>query len=450
MKVDHYGISCVMQWTSFGLGSAQLLEQKRTSQESSSLSTKLTVLARLLPQMSVHRTSSAALSAGFPRTTSQSGCYLRLQTRESPISLPQPNLVRLHSVLIFRSPDHSLVDRSDRISKGGSLLFPPYTLVGWDQFAPSYEALKADPSTISKTDNLLGFGRPLYVPRFNHRDLSADRWIDRWHSVRQNKPIDLARHKLVNARFDDSPPDGAQASLAILSQRFALDVCFGHPDAVEFMDEAIASHLRVCLGTTEDRTWVFTTYGSEPLLSHVAASALHASPSAFDVLRTKLSSGMIEKGKSGELACRLLLLVGKDVFLRRIYAKRKILETDELLYCLPVPLLDYLEALFGPKIYPADESAAKAVKRAFENAKVNFSHWISMSEKIHNPKNMNWKYVFCPFHVFLLTNVHCIAARIGYSGTMPARLQCSAATAKIVLIKSFPCTLTSPTPSPKH
>ncbi|KAF7791508.1 hypothetical protein EIP86_002524 [Pleurotus ostreatoroseus] len=274
----------------------------------------------------------------------------------------------------FSAPAKS--HRSDRISKHGDLLFPPYTLVGWDQFAPSYQYLIKNPGEISTTKCLLGFGRPLRAGR--------------WHSVQDDDFMTLARYKLMNQGSGKTQGNSAAADLAIISQRFALDVCFGHPDAVGFMDEAIASHLRVCLGTTEDRTWRFTTYASEPLLSHVAAFALNESPSAFDVLRVKLSSGMIEKGRSGELACRLLLLVGKDVCLRSIRAEDSIPEKEELIYCWPVSLLTYLETLFGSKVFPTDPYAAKAVKDDFKNAKVNFSHWISMSDKIHDPKNMNW------------------------------------------------------------
>ena len=37
----------------------------------------------------------------------------------------------------------------------------------------------------------------------------------------------------------------------------------------------MTSHLRVCIKTTEDRLWSYTTYPSEPILSCAAASLLY-------------------------------------------------------------------------------------------------------------------------------------------------------------------------------
>ncbi|KAG2744118.1 hypothetical protein P692DRAFT_20663693, partial [Suillus brevipes Sb2] len=60
-----------------------------------------------------------------------------------------------------------------------------------------------------------------------------------------------------------------------LAQRFGLNICFGHPDAVSYLEKAVASHSRICFSTTENRMWTFTGYSSEPLLSCVAAILLH-------------------------------------------------------------------------------------------------------------------------------------------------------------------------------
>lgn len=191
-------------------------------------------------------------------------------------------------------------------------------------------------------------------------------------------------------------PDAS--ALAILSPRFAVDVCFGHPEAVGYADDAVASHLRVCLATTEDRRWSFTTYGSEPVLSHVAAVLLTEKPSAYKVLESKLSSGMIERGKSGELACRLLLLAGKDTLLNCHPPKhlRQIEWNDDLFYCKPVSLLDYLKMLLGSKIFP-DEATKTAITTDFADAHVNFSHWITMSKSISHAGRQDWSYVSLSF-----------------------------------------------------
>ncbi|KAH0835503.1 hypothetical protein J3R83DRAFT_9178, partial [Lanmaoa asiatica] len=78
----------------------------------------------------------------------------------------------------------------------------------------------------------------------------------------------------------------------------------------------VASHLRICLATTLDRNWRFTSYPSEPLLSCVAACDLHARPERLEAglgtLLKAVNSGMIDMGQRGELASRLLWLLAKD------------------------------------------------------------------------------------------------------------------------------------------
>ena len=87
--------------------------------------------------------------------------FASTNSRITDVSAPAESRTSSSLVSELRSANHSPVDPSARISEGGRLLFPPYTFVGWDQFAPSYEDLKKDPGTIYTTDNLLGFGRPL-------------------------------------------------------------------------------------------------------------------------------------------------------------------------------------------------------------------------------------------------------------------------------------------------
>ena len=80
----------------------------------------------------------------------------------------------------------------------------------------------------------------------------------------------------------------------------------GHPDSIEYLEKGVASHLRICLATTLDRNWRSTSYPSEPLLSCVAASELHAGARVLrEALRTLLDtvkSGMIDMAQRDELA----------------------------------------------------------------------------------------------------------------------------------------------------
>ena len=199
-----------------------------------------------------------------------------------------------------------------------------------------------------------------------------------------------ASQKPLSSFTTSSIPERA---LVVLSQRFALDVCFGHPDAVSYIEKGVASHLRVCYTTVEDRTWSFTGYPSEPLVSCAAAHALYEDVGlsmALDTLKKKVDEGLFEVGQSGELASRLVLLLAKDNYVCRNgpkYSYTRITNIDkwgyELIDCQKVSIIDFLEHLFGKSFWVLAGGTAKAL---FRHAHVNFSHWVSMDELI-SPKS---------------------------------------------------------------
>lgn len=260
--------------------------------------------------------------------------------------------------------------------------------------------------------------------------------------------VRLARSKLISPMPYTSSRCETYNALAILSQRLDLRITLRHQEAAAFIDDAITNRLRICLGTPEDRKWRSTTYGSEPFLSHVAAVLLEQDSSAFSALQETLQSGLIEREDGGGLACRILLLVGKDVCLRTRYSKcfgvEPILD-HELFYCRPVSLLVYLETLFGPRIHPADETAKAGIQEDFKNATVNLSHWNSMGENIHTSTHEDWEYASRPSPRYLFFDVCRIAARNGSSVIMHAYLLFNAATARPSSTNLFPYTSTNPT-----
>jgi hypothetical protein len=164
----------------------------------------------------------------------------------------------------------------------------------------------------------------------------------------------------------------------ILSQRFALDVIFNHPKSRDFIDESVASHLRICTSISDNRFWKFTTYPSEPLLSHCAATLMWESAAGmaemFRQLRTRIRDGVVEKGESGELGSRVCTLLAKDVCLRGRGVRR------EMSYSQSVPVIDWLKTLFGGRVVPAEHEAE--ITTAFTGWEINFSHWIRMREKL--------------------------------------------------------------------
>ncbi|KAG2141144.1 uncharacterized protein EDB93DRAFT_639299 [Suillus bovinus] len=285
--------------------------------------------------------------------------------------------------VVFASTTSQVVDFSApqsihdslRVAVGGQLTYPPYTHLGWDQNADPLFGTSAN--NVASFDHIVGFGRPL------------------WKSIAGKHAttniLELAAQKLCKSKGFDA--NDANQALAILSQRFGLDICFGHPDAVSYLEKAVASYLRICFSTTEDRMWTFTGYPSEPILSCVAAIKLHGKPQDLnDVLGTlnkKVDGGMVEIGQSGELVSRLLLLLAKDLFVRKDPPEGVIRDLyydgsgdAELIDCRKVSVIDFLEYLFGQTFWSRTVEEAKA---AFQHAYINFSHWISMTEFISPP-----------------------------------------------------------------
>ncbi|KAG1831604.1 hypothetical protein EV424DRAFT_160503 [Suillus variegatus] len=267
------------------------------------------------------------------------------------------------------------VHDSLRVAVAGQLLYPPYTHLGWDQNADAVSGTSAN--NVASFDHIVGFGRPLWKSLIGKRTIPD--------------VLELAAQKLCKSIEFDA--NDANQALAILSQRFGLDICLGHPDAVSYLEKAVASYLRICFSTTEDRMWTFTGYPSEPILSCVAAIILHRTPNDVNVvlgiLKKKVDGGMVEIGQSGELASRLLLLLAKDIFIRKDPPKGVIRDLHyngsgdaELMDCRKVSVIDFLEYLFGQTFWSRTVKEAKAT---FQHAYINFSHWVSMTEFISPP-----------------------------------------------------------------
>jgi len=208
--------------------------------------------------------------------------------------------------------------------------------------------------------------------------------------------LNLAQQKLV---FGDFKPSDENQALAVLSQRFGLDVAFGHPEVTAFLDEAVASHMRICLSVTPDRLWRNTSYPSEPVLSDAAASLLHERDNSVEeclkVLNAKLRRGMIDKGQRGEILSRVILLLGRDAATPPAPAQKP---PGFLRFCQPIKLLDFLKVTFG------DHFTNAAIHLDFEHAYINISHWVSMKENIVPSKkrqqNLNDEFECapCPFY----------------------------------------------------
>ena len=174
-------------------------------------------------------------------------------------------------------------------------------------------------------------------------------------------------------------PYNEHQAFAILAQRFGLNIAFGHRDAVRYVETSVASHLRYCIKTTEDRLWSYTTYPSEPILSCAAASLLHMESNLIGTLNRlslMVNNGVVDIGRIGELISRFLWLLAKDLFVRKVDVKNDGGSQFEqvLQDCQLVPVVGFLEFVFGPGIW----NTAPKARKIFQNACINFSHWVSM------------------------------------------------------------------------
>jgi len=210
--------------------------------------------------------------------------------------------------------------------------------------------------------------------------------------------------------------------LAILGQRFCLEVRIGHPWTFEHVERGVTSRLRVCFSSA-DRTWTFTGYPSEPFLSCISAFVLHRAPSllqeCLNTLRKNIYHRMVSTGVPGALASRMLWLLSKDLFVRTrlpnyrglfIKAPGVNQRDTKLIDCQMIPLIAYLGFVFGKEHWKAE------VKEAFANAYINFSHWTEMETTIAEEDQPQVKYglpdYYLPFTLLIsgivVMSGHCV------------------------------------------
>jgi hypothetical protein len=179
--------------------------------------------------------------------------------------------------------------------------------------------------------------------------------------------------------------------LAVLCQRFSLEIMFDAKDPVSFLDESVASHMRYLISTSEERTWRYTSYPA----AQVMWDGRIGLGNALHILVNKIEAGLIDAGEFGELISRFLLLLSRD--LTAIHAYR-IRLTDPLKtsvsnyrefpqyphskgyfpYLRPVRVLDVLDTLFGPTWCEQDST----IRSDFERAWMSASSWLTVTDEL--------------------------------------------------------------------
>ncbi|KAB5590607.1 hypothetical protein CTheo_5950 [Ceratobasidium theobromae] len=273
---------------------------------------------------------------------------------------PSPNWV------IFVSTTSQILDR-------GSILFPPYMHLGWDQNAKDITAMK--PEDVAHLDYIVCLGRPLWASLMNAMDVPMF--------------VQTVIEKLCRASWFKS--DDEYHVLAALGARFCIDISLGHVASNEFNAKAVASHMRILESITPNGHWLSTSYPSEPLLACVAAKCLHqpsesvyettALDQSLKILCKKVLSGMVDTGNQGELLSRVLLLVGKDFYCRSLstWCQDILNKSDKLLDCAPVSVAGYLRFMFGKDI------VSEAAEKQLDGWCMNFTHWVRMTGVLRDP-----------------------------------------------------------------
>jgi hypothetical protein len=184
--------------------------------------------------------------------------------------------------------------------------------------------------------------------------------------------VDLASLKLTcGLGFDAKDKNHV---FAVLSQRLCLEPIPVASEAVALADRSVANHMRLITGISNDSR-IFHTYSPlEPILALGAVDILYQEAERLgQVLNTftkdlLCSDGLVEKGLTGELAARILLLLARDFAAPKLEGGRNLLK--------PVPLLSVIDTLFGNTTWAGSDECRVKYKDAFGKAYVNFTHWI--------------------------------------------------------------------------
>lgn len=268
-------------------------------------------------------------------------------------------------------------DSTSRIRvKGEKSLSPIYSLPTWD-ICVSQQMLDETTrvSQLVDMDRIAAFGRPLWTFSWiNAKELKTEAYL-----------IDLAKAKLtccVNVQAVLNDQNRCKLfSLAVISCR-----CIVHlqPTSIQAAN-LVADFMAINLHVSEDRTQMFTTYSSEPILAEAAACLWHQKfkkvetetettvfAQAIRNVTSCITNGIVDQGKTGELAGRLILQKAMDV------AASKAKRNDLINYTNVVTVEEFLKVFLGNRNFErfCQQNRSKKDFERLLQGRACFSHFI--------------------------------------------------------------------------
>ena len=135
------------------------------------------------------------------------------------------------------------------------------------------------------------------------------------------------------------------SKLSAISTRVLIEFEPGRESAQSLEIELIESHMRIVYSVPSQCEFLRSATPSEPILAEAAAQYMAELSDIHEVLASYASNGPVEKGESGELAARLLLITAYDNAV-----KNKLPQVDSPFFSDPVPLFSFLRELFEKRI----------------------------------------------------------------------------------------------------
>ena len=191
-------------------------------------------------------------------------------------------------------------ERSFQILKDGLKLFPPFWWLPTMDVWPDTKGSHFTVAELEQPECFFRYGRPGYYAF----------WRTQQYVAGAIKIIDILSRKLLSETKGKDIT--LEQALAILGVRVALTV-----NACSHVARNLtASHMRLCVGVSEDRESVFTYQYAEPALAYAAMTLTHRFGwlSLLDLLRGAMAATYTQTSHRGVIGAQMLLLMAADRF----------------------------------------------------------------------------------------------------------------------------------------